>query len=78
MQISIDEYNGSLEIFASGVIKDSSEHGCVVFHAHNKGGRYRILLFKNGQIRINENPKGLTEAVDRFNGIVNTYFENEQ
>ena len=78
MQISIDEYNGNLEIFASGAIKDSSEHGCVGFYVHNEGGGYRILLSKNGQIRINENPDELAEAVDRFNEIVNTYFENEQ
>ena len=77
MRVSVDEYNGGLEIFVSGAIKDSSERGCVVFHVQNRGERYRVLLFKNGQIRINENLKGLAGAVDRFNEIVNTYFENE-
>ena len=78
MRVSVDEYNGGLEIFVSGAIKDSSEHGCVGFYVHNEGDRYRVLLSKNGQIRINENPKELAEAVDRFNEIVNAYFENEQ
>ena len=78
MRVSVDEYEGDLEIFVSGAIKDSFEHGCVSFHIHNEDGRYHILLSKNGQIRINENPEELAEAVDRFNEIVNTYFENEQ
>ena len=78
MRVSVNEYKGALEIFVSGAIKDSSENGCVCFYAHNEGGRYRVLLSKNGQIRINENPDELAEAVDRFNEIVNAYFENEE
>ena len=78
MRVSVDEYKGGLEIFVDGAIKDSSEYGCVGFYAYNDDGGYRVLSSKNGQIRINENLKELTEAVDRFNEIVNAYFENKQ
>lgn len=78
MRVSVDEYEGGLEIFVSGAIKDSSEHGCVGFYVYNEDSRYRVLLSRNGRIRINESSEELSKAVDRFNEIVNTYFENEE
>ena len=77
MRISVEESEGGLKIFVSGAIKDSFEHGCVGFYVHNEDSRYRVLLSKNGRIRIDESSEKLSEAVGRFNEIVNTYFENE-
>ena len=78
MRVSVEESAGALEIFVSGAIKDSFEHGCVGFYVHNEDSRYHVLLSKNGRIHINEHPKELSEAVGRFNEIVNAYFENGQ
>ena len=76
MRIFTENYDDGLLISVTGAIKDGTGYGCAGFYVRNGGNRHHIILSKNGQIRINEFPKELDEATNRFNEIVNTYFEN--
>lgn len=76
MNVSIEKYENGLCFFVSGAIKDDIDCGCVGFYLSD-GGKSHIAFSKGGRIRINEFPKELVTAADRFNEIVNTYFENE-